>query len=287
MNKFTRIYSLARYEWRRALARRMVLVVFILTLIIELLPIIVLTLLPEVVLRAGNLVNYMWLLGALVPQGFFIHFLALLISAGSMADEYQNGTADVILSKPMSRAEYFLGKFLGGFSLLTAIAAMLVLLGIFSSSVAFPNRPQLQVENAPFILAGIIASSLVFFCIGFMSGELLRSTTLSYLAASSAFIVILIIENVLEVVALFQPNPDFYYLLGRILPTWAAVNLPFLQAEQLFPAILQTRFGRAFFLTAPGGSIPEALLYIVAYAIFGFSVALLRFLYTDITKRGS
>ncbi len=285
MNSLQRIYSIARYEWRRALARRMVLVVFILTLIIEVLPIVVLTLIPNVILRIGNLINYMWLLGALIPQGFFIHFLALLISAGSMADEYQNATADVILSKPMSRLEYFLGKFLGGFSLLTAIATLLVILGVLSSFAAFGK--QLQIENAPFILAGIIASSLIFFCIGFMSGELLRSTTLSYLAASSAFIVILIIENVLEAVAQFQPNPDFYYFLGRILPTWAAVNLPFMQAEQLFPAILATRIGRAIFLTVPGGTISDALLYIAAYAIFGFGVALLRFLYTDLTKRGS
>jgi ABC-2 type transport system permease protein len=201
-----------------------------------------------------------------------------------MADEYQNATADVILSKPLSRIEYLVGKFLGGFSLLVAIAALLMVLGVGASYATFGQ--QSQVENAPFILAGIIASSLIFFCIGFMSGELLRSTTLSYLAASSAFIIILIIENIVEAVAPFQPNPDFFYLIGRILPTWAAVNLPYMQAEQLFPAILGTRIGRAIFLTVPG-TIDEALLYIAVYAAFGFTVALMRFLYTDVTKRGS
>jgi ABC-2 type transport system permease protein len=279
-----RIYNIARYEWRRALARRMILAVFILTCIIEVLPIIVLTLLPNVLQKFGNLRNYVWLLGALIPQGFFIHFLALLVSAGSMADEYQNATADVILSKPLSRVEYLVGKYLGGFSLMSAIAALLVSIGILASFAAFGN--QLQIVNAPLILLGIIASSLVFFSIGFMSGELLRSTTLSYLAASSAFIVILIIENVLEAVAPFQPNPDFYYLLGRLLPTWAATNLPFMQADQLFPAILNTRLGEAIFQTVPG-TIPEALLYIAIYASAAFAVALLRFRYTDVTKRGS
>ncbi len=284
MNTLGRIYNVAVYEWRRALARRMVLVVFILTLIIEVLPILVLTLLPNVLQRFGNLRNYVWLLGALVPQGFFIHFLALLISAGSMADEYQNATADVILSKPISRIQYFIGKFLGGFSLMSAIAALLVSIGLLASFIAFGS--QYQIENAPLILAGIIASSLIFFSIGFMSGELLRSTTLSYLAASSAFIVILIIENVFEAVAPFQPNPDFYYLLGRVLPTWAATNLPFMQADQLFPAILSSRIGQAIFQTVPG-TISEALLYIAIYAGAAFAIALLRFNFTDVTKRGS
>lgn len=284
MSSLSSVYNLARYEWRRALARRMVLVVFILTLIIEVLPIIVLKLLPRAILAFGSLINYVWLVGVLIPQGFFIHFLALLLSAGSMADEYQNATADVILSKPLSRLEYFVGKFLGGFSLLTAIAALLMVLGVATAYATFGQ--QSHVENAPIILAGIIASSLIFFCIGFMSGELLRSTTLSYLAASSAFIIILIIENIVEAVAPFQPNADFFYLIGRILPTWAAVNLPYMQAEQLFPAVLGTRVGQAIFQTVPG-TIPEALLYITLYAVAGFTVGLLRFMYTDITKRGS
>ncbi len=286
MNTLGRIYNIARYEWRRALARRMILAVFILTLIIEVLPIVVLTLLPNVLQRFGSLRSYVWLLGALIPQGFFIHFLALLVSAGSMADEYQNATADVILSKPLSRVEYLVGKYIGGFSLMSAIAALLVSIGVLASFAAFGN--QLQIVNAPLILLGIIASSLIFFSIGFMSGELLRSTTLSYLAASSAFIVILIIENVLEAVAPFQPQSSqgFYYFLGRILPTWAATNLPFMQADQLFPAILSTGLGRVIFQTVPG-TIPEALVYIAIYASAAFVIALLRFSYTDITKRGS
>ncbi len=284
MNTLRRIYNIASYEWRRALARRIVFVVLILTLVIEVLPIVVLTLLPNVIQRFGNLRNYIWLLGALIPQGFFIHFIALLISAGSMADEYQNATADVILSKPLSRVEYFVGKYLGGFSLMSAIAALLVSIGVLASFAAFGN--QYQLENAPLIILGIIVSSLIFFSIGFMSGELLRSTTLSYLAASSAFIVILIIENVLEAVGQFQPNPEFYYFLGRLLPTWAATNLPFMQADQLFPAILTTRLGQTIFQTVPG-TIPEALLFIAVYASAAFGIALLRFSYTDVTKRGS
>jgi len=279
-----RVYNIARYEWRRALARRMVLVLFILTIIIGVLPIVVLTMLPRALLAIQNLRGYIWLIGVLLPQGFFIHFLALLISAGSMADEYQNATADVILSKPISRVEYFLGKFLGGFSLLAAIATLLMVLGIVSASLAFSG--QLSLDYAPIILGGIITSSLIFFCIGFMSGELFRSTTISYLAASSAFIIILIIENVLEAVAPFQANPDFFYLIGRLLPTWAAVNLPYMQAEQLLPSLLGTRLGRVIFQTVPG-TIPEALIYIGVYSIATFTVTLLRFLYTDVTKRGS
>lgn len=280
-----RIFNIARYEWRRALARRMVLVLFILTIIIGVLPIVVLTMLPRALLAIQNLRGYIWLIGVLLPQGFFIHFLALLISAGSMADEYQNATADVILSKPISRVEYFLGKFLGGFSLLAAIASLLMVLGIASASIAFPG--QLSLDYAPLILVGIITSSLIFFCIGFMSGELLRSTTISYLAASSAFIIILIIENVLEAVAPFQgANQDFFYLIGRLLPTWAAVNLPYMQAEQLLPSLLGSKVGQAIFQTVPG-TIPQALLYITIYAGAAFTIALLRFSFTDVTKRGS
>ncbi len=284
MTSLSRVYNLARYEWKRALARRMVLVFLIFILIVEALPILLLTLLPDALRNIQNLRNYIWLLGALLPQGFFIHFLALLIGAGSMADEYQNATADVILSKPISRVEYFVGKFLGGFSLLAAIATILMIFGVVSASLAFQN--QYQVEYAPILLVGIIASSLIFFAIGFMSSELFRSTTLSYLAASSAFIILLIIENVLEAVAPFQSNSGFYYLVGRAMPTWAAVNLPFMQADQLFPSILATRVGQSIFQTVPG-TIPEALLYIVVYAAASFSVALLRFMYTDVTKRGS
>jgi ABC-2 type transport system permease protein len=111
--RLARVATFARYEIRRAVARKKVLAIVALTILIDTAPYYALAS-THTALVPPPIHPYLWIVGVFVPQAFFLQFIALLIAAGSMSEEYEQGTAEVLLSKPVSREEYFFGKFLGG-----------------------------------------------------------------------------------------------------------------------------------------------------------------------------
>jgi ABC-2 type transport system permease protein len=101
-----RVWAIALYEMRRAFARKKVLALVILTILIATV--------PYYLLKSANVpiftpeqYSYLWVLGILIPNGFFIPFTALLIAAGSMAEEYEQGTAEILSLSLESILEVF------------------------------------------------------------------------------------------------------------------------------------------------------------------------------------
>ena len=78
MNTFKSIIVVGQYEWKRALARKKVALLIIFTILIELLPFVVLNLLPIPSMLLG-ITGLMWFVGAITPHFFFLQFVALLI----------------------------------------------------------------------------------------------------------------------------------------------------------------------------------------------------------------
>lgn len=280
MNTLQRIIVILGYEWKRALAKKKILALVILAIAIQVLMFVAYTQLSPAFLTEEAKAT-MWVLGALGGQSLFIPLMAIIIAGGSMSEEYEHGTADILMSKPITRLEYMVGKFLGGFLLLIAVEALMVVTGVLMAFAFF--GPQNLLEFAPAILGAIAYSSLLFFSLTFMCSEVVRRGTLAMLTAIGVFVASTILYGVLLVLYAFsqasgQPV-QFYLDLSKALPTWSAGNLPMFIASQLMPAF------RNPLISLSSGDIALSALVIAVYMVVSIGVAVTRLLKSDITKK--
>ncbi len=188
----------------------------------------------------------LWLAGVLLPQSLLLHFIAISIASGSLSEEYEQGTVDFFLTKSITRLKFGLSKLIGGYILVIGIYLLMVALALALSELLFGS--QIDLGFLPGLVASVIFSSLTFFAVAFMSGELLRRSSLAFLVSSSILIGSILIGAVLVFVARLTNDPIFNSIaIG--LPSWGATELPFLyassipnaslivQALEIFPAI--------------------------------------------------
>jgi len=278
----SRVLTFARYEMRRAVARKKVLALVALTVLIAVAPYYLL----DAFRSTSSLITpplhpYLWLIGVFLPQAFFVQFTALLIAAGSMSEEYESGTAEVLLSKPVSREEYFFGKYLGGYALLVGILVLDVVLSLTSATASFGPQADLGILPMIFIAQAFAAS--VFYSVAFMVGELMRRSSLSYILSSSVFITSGIIGVVLNV--LYElTGSGVYRSVNLFLPTTPVDSLPLLLAEPRFPSAVLPLF-RAGLATPVETSTLVSALLILSYSAVAIIVALAYFSRMDVAKR--
>jgi len=271
MSAFRRIGTLIGYEWRRALAKKKVLALVILAIAFQTL----LTLGVYEVYRAtgtasvgGFSLHFMWILA--VGEGlFFVQVIAVVVAGGSMSEEYEHGTADVLLSKPIRRVEYMLGKFLGGFSLLFMAEALITLVAAVLSLGFFGAQNALQF--APLMFLAIAYSSLIFFSLSFMFSEVFRGTTLAMLLALAVLFASYILGPLLSLV---------YANDTRAFPTWAATSFPSLVLSEVVSA-------SNVLPPADFGALSQAALIIALYAIASILIAAIRLVKSDVTKKAA
>ena len=79
--RLARVLTFARYEIRRAVARKKVLALVALTILIDTVPYYALAA-THTALITPPIRPYIWILGVFLPQAFFLQFIALLIAAG-------------------------------------------------------------------------------------------------------------------------------------------------------------------------------------------------------------
>jgi ABC-2 type transport system permease protein len=265
MDALRRVAVIAGYEWRRALAKKKVLALIILAIAFQ-----TLIMVGEHALLAGgfltNGASLMWITGVL-EGGLFVQLIAIIVGGGSMSEEYEHGTADILLSKPIKRVEYMSGKFLGGFSLLAMVEALITFVGVALSLGFFGAQSGLQF--APIMFLAIVYSSLIFFCLSFMFSEVFRGTTLAILLAFA----VLIASSVISPILTF-----LYGVSGRAIPTWAATNFPSLVMSELITASSVLPAGDL-------GALAQASLIIAVYAIVFTLIAAYRLLKSDVTKK--
>jgi ABC-2 type transport system permease protein len=279
MNSLQRIFVIIGYEWNRALAKKKILALVSLAILIQVLPFVVFT------QAAGRLTEEtkatMWIFGALGGQGLFIQLVAVIIAGGAMAEEYEHGTADMLLSKPIRRVEYMTGKFVGGFSLLAGVEALMVITGVLTAYVLF--GPQTDLQYAPVIFGVLAYSSLLFFSLTFMFGELIRKGTIAMLTVIGVFIVSQILYTVFLILYAFSgiagPPNQLYLDVSKLLPTWSASNLPTFVASELMPTL------RNPLVTLATGEVALAAIVIAVYSIVAIAIAVTRLLRSDVTKK--
>jgi ABC-2 type transport system permease protein len=287
MNAFQRIATVIGYEWRRAIAKKKFLVLMILALALQVglfaLFYYFFTNPPPGFTVIGPSLEevkaMMWLVGVLGPQGLFIPLIAIVIAGGSMSEEYERGTADILLSKPITKIEYMTGKFLGGLSLLGFVIALITTLGATLAYGLF--GPQESIQFAPVIYLVLLYSNMLFFSMTFMFSEVFRRTTLSILAGISILVASSIIGGILSTMYLISGGEQLYLEVSKWLPNWSVSNLPSFVASELITA------PQSPFVSTPGGDIQLAAAIIAVYTIASILIAALKLVKSDVTKRTS
>jgi ABC-2 type transport system permease protein len=273
MGALGRVAVIIGYEWRRAIAKKKILALIILVVTFQALVMIALSqFAPSVLSMLGTGTSLMWILGVLEGQGLFVQLIAIITAGGSMSEEYEHGTADILLSKPITRLEYLFGKFLGGFFLLAMVETLTTIVGVILSLLFFGAQSSLQF--APLMFLAIVYSSLVFFSLSFMCSEVFRGSTISMLIALGIFIASSVLSSILAVLYTFSGESVYLYL-SRGIPTWAATNFPSLLMSELI-----TGYG-----TADTNALVQASIIIVVYAIIFILIAAYRLVKSDVTKK--
>lgn len=276
MGGLGRVATIIGYEWRRALAKKKILALIILAIAFQTLIMVAFSRFVGTMFLTSEAGSSMWILGVLQGQGLFVQLIAIMVAGGSMSEEYEHGTADILLSKPITRVEYMCGKFLGGFSLLAMIEALTTFVGVVLSLWFFGAQSSLQF--APLMLLAVVYSSLIFFCLSFMFSEVFRGSTLAMLMAFGILIASSVIGPILTV--LYSMSGQHLYVdLGKGIPTWAATSFPSLLMSELITAPLNV-------LPMPDSeALYQAAIIIAVYAVIFVVIAVYRLLKSDVTKK--
>lgn len=267
-----RLAAIASHELRRALAKKLILALVAAAVLIEVAAFIVAMRLPVAFIEPFK--ESAWLFGAAIPT-LPVLFMAVVIGAGTLSEEYEHGTAEITLSKPVRRSEYLFGKFLGGFSLVALIALTTTALSAILALSLF--GPQSRLESFPIVFAAIAFSTLTYYSMSLMLGELIRRTVLSYIVAVVLFIGLGALGGFL-LFTFFLTGDAFYATVAKLLPTWGPDALPDL-------IMLDLGVRLPMFETTFPGTIPEAVISIAAYSALSVSIAYIRFSLSDIPKK--
>jgi ABC-2 type transport system permease protein len=279
----SRVLTFSAYEVRRALARRKVLAMVAFTALLDTVPYYILSTSGTTLIPA-SLFPYLWVAGVIAPFALFIQFIAILIAAGAMSEEYEAGTAELLLSKPVSRTEFFAGKFLGGYSLLAMVIALNAGLSVLAATLTY--GPQAGLDTVPGVVLVEVFASALFYSVAFMLGELVRRSSLSYILSSALIVSSQIIGTYLQV-AYELTGKTLYETIHVYLPTTVAGSLPPQFEEGLLPSSTQRLF--ALILGPPGGTPSEASAAVMVgvYFLAASAVALGYFRRADVSRRVS
>lgn len=282
------VYDFLRYEIKRSVARRKVVALAFFTVLIGTAPYFLISYVGgghgtiEQFLKPYF--GYLWVVGVFLPQSFFVQFTAILIAGSAMSEEYEAGTAELLLSKPVTKAEYFAGKYLGGYVLMIFIILLNMVLAVISATITFGQQAAL--ETLPLVFVAQVFVALLFFTIGFMFGELMRRSSLSYIVSSAIFFTSEAFAISLTIIYSITSNA-FYRQAELYLPTSAVSSLPLLVESPHLPSRVIELLTLASFGGAVETSIPFSILLVLAYFGAAFVISFVYFERADVSRKVS
>lgn len=198
-----------------------------------------------------------------------------------MAEEYEQGTVDYFLSKPITRMRFIIEKWLGSFTLLAIIYLMMITVALVMSFSLFGSQKYLFL--LPEIVGSILFSTLVFLNIAFAIGEILRRSNLSFTISGFILIASIIISDVLVLVSQFTHNSS-YEIISQYLPTWASTEFPFmlLQSSPFSTVVRELNI-----MPQTNSNVIFAIFSISIYSIISLVLSFVSFLKRDIPKKVS
>lgn len=140
----------------------------------------------------------------------FIQLLPIVLTADAVCSEWSSRTIFLLLSKPVSRSAFVLGKFLG--SVVTVIVTLVVLLGLdyLVMQPLYPGSPDSEmvwgfVKFLLFICAGCIALA----ALALFFSTVTRSTAIAILITLGVWLVgFTLLEHTGELINFGRDNPD-------------------------------------------------------------------------------
>jgi ABC-2 type transport system permease protein len=280
MSRSEVIYAFIQYEIRRAIARKKVLALVAFTILLGTIPYYALSA-AGATLIPNSTYPYIWVVGIFAVGPLFLNFTAILIAAGAMSEEYEQGTAELLLSKPVRRSDYFIGKFLGGYLLFLFILALNIFLSVTSAFTFFGIQNNLQIIPGLFLAQAF--SSLLFYSLAFMAGELIRRSSLAYIFSSAVFFSSFIISTFMGLIYSLT-GKEIYKTIQIYLPTSPANSLPIQYALPKLPEITTTVL-RFINTTTSVPSIELSIEILLAYTLVTIAIAAAYFLRVDISRK--
>ena len=280
MSRLEVIFTFIQYEIKRAIARKKVLALVAFTILLGIVPYYALSA-AGTTLIPNNIYPYIWVVGVFSVGPLFLNFTAILIAAGAMAEEYEQGTAELLLSKPIRRSDYFIGKFLGGYTLFLFILALNIFLSVTSAFTFFGIQSNLNIIPGLFLAQAF--SSLLFYSLAFMLGELIRRSSLAYIFASAVFFSSFIISTFMGLIYTITGS-EIYKTIQIYLPTAPANSLPI---QYVFPRLPQSLSTVLRFIntTTSVPTIDLSIKILLAYTIVSIVIAFVYFLRADISRK--
>lgn len=186
--------------------------------------------LRESFLFVGNLMNG-YLIGYLILQALFIHipFLIVLVGSDLLAGEATAGTYRILLTRPVTRFEVSLSKFLAGLIYTCALLLWLMFMSLGLSLIIFGSGELLVVSNKLYIFANDDVLWRFFSAYSYSVLSMATVLSISYLfssmvenaigpiVATMAVIIIFIIISALPIEALEIIKP---YLFTNYMDEW-------------------------------------------------------------------
>ncbi len=273
---------LVGYELRRVVVKKRILVLIAAVFLTEAGLYLVITRLPPQLL--GPLHPYAWVPGVIAPTLGLLQITSLMVGSTVFSDEYEAGTSDFWLTRPISRTEYYIGKVLGGLALILCIVSAYI---AFSVGIAwFVFGPQRRLDLLLTSFPASVASALPVYAIALAFSEALRRGMIATILSGITFFGSYIFESYANVVATFSNDKTLLELI-RFLPTWGSVRITTdVLAQGLSgsdPSLAQT----LGFLTglSDGSSTSLILLNVVAFTAIALLVAWLRLRTGDVSRR--
>jgi ABC-2 type transport system permease protein len=279
------VYTFLRYEIKRSIARRKIIALGFFTLLIGTAPYFLISYIGaggRIMQVLAPYFGYLWVVGVFLPQAFFVPFTAILISGGAMSEEYEQGTAELLLSKPVTKAEYFAGKFLGGYALIVFLILLNMILSVISATITFGQ--QMALYTLPMVFLAQIFGVLIFFSVGFMFGEVVRRSSLSYIISSALFFTCEIFGLALTIIYNLT-GTDLYRQIQLFLPTSPMASLALLLEKSTLPPTVARLLSFASFGGAVETSIPFSIGLILVYFLSAFVIAFVFFERSDVSRK--
>jgi len=228
----------------------------------------------------GQLYPYAWVLGVIAPTLGLLQVTSLMVGSTVFSDEYEAGTSDFWLTRPVSRTEYYIGKALGGLALILCIVSAYT---AFSVGIAwFVFGPQNRLDLLLTSFPASVASALPFYAIGLAFSEVLRRGMMATILSGLTFFGSYIFESYAAAVATFS-NDRALLELSRFLPTWGSVRITTdVLVQGLSPTGILTLLDPGL---SGGSSTSLMLLNVIAYTAIALLVAWLRLKTGDVSRR--
>ncbi len=270
------------YELRRVVMKKRILVLIAAVFLTEVGIYLVITRLPSSFLEPVS--PYVWIIGFLAPSLGLLQVTSLMVGSTVFSDEYEAGTSDFWLTRPISRTEYYVGKTLGGLALITSIASAYTVFSVGIASFAFGPQQRLDLLLTSF--PATVAAALPFYAIGLALSEVLRRGMLATVLSGLTFFGSYIFENYANLIASIS-NDLALLELTRLLPTWGSIRIAagvLAQGLSGSGVPLTVAFG---FLSglSDGSNIPLMILNVVAYTSIALLSGWLRLRASDVPRR--